>query len=139
MRQDLSHPQQVVQACHAAIEAARFLLPSHLTHPHLVVCGVPGESDLYRCIERFRRLGVEHRPFREPDRGGELTALATGPIFGSRRRIFRRYRCLGAAAFGRLIPSAPHIPHHTDLPPGSPRPHEGPEEGLHSGFSSGKE
>lgn len=89
----------MVQACHAAIEAARFLLPADLPHPHLVVCGIPDEIQLYQCMERLRRLGIAHRPFREPDRGDELTALATGPIFGPHRRLFRRYRCLGPAGF----------------------------------------
>jgi hypothetical protein len=102
VRYDLPHPQQVVQACHAALEAARFLLPPDLPHPHLVVCGVADERHLYRCVERFRRLGVSHRPFHEPDRDNEMTAIATGPIFGSRRRIFRRYRCLGHLGLGRL-------------------------------------
>jgi hypothetical protein len=100
VRHDLSHPQQVVQACHAAIEAARFLLSQNLPHPHLVVCGVANERELYQCMERLRRLGIAHRPFHEPDRDHQLTALATGPIFGQYRRLFRRYRCLGPPGFG---------------------------------------
>jgi hypothetical protein len=98
VRQDLSQPQQVVQACHAAIEAAR-LLPQQLAHPHLVVIGIPDERQLCRCLEHLRRVGIAHRPFHEPDRGNELTALATEPVFGQRRRLLRRYRCLGQSGF----------------------------------------
>jgi hypothetical protein len=50
-------------------------------------------------MERLHRLGISHQPFHEPDRGNELTALATGPIFGPQRRLFRRYRCLGPPGF----------------------------------------
>ena len=50
-------------------------------------------------MDRLRRLGISPRPFHEPDRGNELTAMATEPIFGPHRRLFRRYRCLGPPAF----------------------------------------
>ena len=99
MRSDLPTPQQVVQSCHAAIEVARTLLPAELPHPHLVVCSVSGERELFQCLERLRRLGIAYRAFHEPDRGSELTALGTEPISGERRRIFKRYRCLSQAGF----------------------------------------
>jgi hypothetical protein len=100
VRTDLSGPQQVVQSCHAAIEAARFLFPEHLPHPHLVLCGVSSQRQLFQCLDYLGRSRVSCRTFYEPDRGDELTAIATEPIFGPRRRIFRRYRCLGQSSFG---------------------------------------
>lgn len=99
MRNDLSVPQQIVQSCHAAIEVARSLLPVECPHPHLVVCAVADERQLFQCLERLRRLGIAHRAFFEPDRGNELTAIGTEPISGERRRIFKRYRCLSQAGF----------------------------------------
>ncbi|HJT78438.1 MAG TPA: hypothetical protein VJ739_14640 [Gemmataceae bacterium] len=99
MRTDLPSPHQVVQACHAAIEAARFLLPRHLPHPHLVVCGLPDQRRLFQCMDHLRRRGVSSRPFYEPDRGDELTAVATEPVFGDRRKLFRRYHCLDRPGF----------------------------------------
>jgi hypothetical protein len=99
VRTDLTLPQQIVQSCHAAIEVAKSLLPAELPHPHLVVCAVPGEIQLFHCIDRLRRNGIEYRAYHEPDRGNQLTAIGTEPIFGERRRIFKRYRCLSEPGF----------------------------------------
>jgi hypothetical protein len=84
----------VVQACHASIEAARAFLPSDHEHPSLVVCGVRDAFRLSRCLDRLSAAGVRCRAFHEPDLGGQLTALATEPISGPIRRLFRRYRLL---------------------------------------------
>jgi hypothetical protein len=94
VRNDLPLPQQIVQTCHAALEVAKSLLPADLPHPHLVVCAVAGERQLFALIDRLRRYGVAYRAFHEPDRGGELTAVGTEPVWGERRRVFKRYRCL---------------------------------------------
>jgi hypothetical protein len=42
----------------------------------------------------LEREGIRHAPFFEPDRGNELTAIATEPVFGRRRAPFRRFRLL---------------------------------------------
>jgi hypothetical protein len=70
VRSDLPVPQQIVQSCHAAIEVAKSLLPADLPHPHLVVCPVAGERQLFALVNRLRRSGIEYRAFHEPDRGG---------------------------------------------------------------------
>ena len=93
-------PQQIVQSCHAVLEAGKSLLPSNYLHPHLVVIGIPDERQLFQCLDRMRRLNVPFRAFHEPDRQNELTAIATGPIVGEQRQIFRRFRCLEQPAFG---------------------------------------
>ena len=95
VRTDLPPPQQAVQACHAAIEAARHsLFPPGDEHPHLVLCGVRSEIALQSVIVRLRRLTVAHQPFYEPDLGGQLTALCTEPLRGDRRRGLRGYTLL---------------------------------------------
>lgn len=91
----MSVPQQAVQSCHAAIESAKSFLSNELEHPHLVVLGVKGEQQLYNSARKLDKAGVQYRIFTEPDRNGEATALATEPIFGERRHLFRAYRCLG--------------------------------------------
>jgi hypothetical protein len=94
VRRDLSVPQQAVQAIHAAIEAARRFLPKEAVHPHLVLCGVPDEPTLVREAERLEAFGIPIAKFHEPDRGNELTAIATAPLKGEDRRPMRRYKLL---------------------------------------------
>jgi hypothetical protein len=50
-------------------------------------------------MDRLSRLGIACRPFYEPDRGHELTAIGTEPVYGSRRQFFKRYRCLTEPGF----------------------------------------
>jgi hypothetical protein len=89
VRNDLPHPHQVVQACHACIEATRAFLPSDHEHPFLVICGVRDERRLGHCRDRLDRAGIRYRAFFEPDLGNQLTALASEPLRGARRDFFR--------------------------------------------------
>ena len=83
-----------MQAVPAAVEAARRFLPPDRPHPHLVLCRVASERDLLAAADRLDRLGVRLELFREPDRAGEATALATEPLGPSRRGALARYPCL---------------------------------------------
>ena len=75
-------------------EAARSLLPPGLEHPHIIVCGVADEVALYQSIDRLRAHHIRFQAFFEPDLGGQMTAVATEPVFDAARRVFRRYRLL---------------------------------------------
>jgi len=55
---------------------------------------VKSEPKLRQILSRLESLGFFCQPFCEPDRAGQLTAIATGPICGDRRRALRRYQCL---------------------------------------------
>jgi len=88
----------VVQSAHACIEATKSFLDNNLEHPHLVVLGVKGEHQLYNSARKLDSAGIRYRIFTEPDRNDEATAIATEPIFGEQRRLFRNYRCLGDTA-----------------------------------------
>jgi hypothetical protein len=57
-----------------------------------VLCAVPDEPELEFAARRLRALGIPHAEFREPDLGGRLTAICTGPV--ADRRPFRRYPLL---------------------------------------------
>jgi hypothetical protein len=63
-------------------------------HPHLVLCGVASELALAGVAARLSRLAIDHRVFREPDLGGQLTAACTQPLRGRQRMPLRRYACL---------------------------------------------
>jgi hypothetical protein len=94
VRKDLPHPQQVVQACHASLDAALAFPSAFSEHPNVIVCGIRDEPRLIRCLDRLERSGVRCRSFREPDLGGQLTAVATEPVRADGRRLFRQFQLL---------------------------------------------
>lgn len=97
VRRDLSQSQQAVQGMHAAIEAARQgLIKSDTKHPHLVFCSVSDEFDLVEYSTKLESKGIRYQVFLEPDIGNKLTAIATEPIYGSNRKIFRNLKLVGA-------------------------------------------
>lgn len=98
MRTDLPGAQKTVQACHAVIEATRHFLTPDLPHPHLTICGVKDEAALLHERSRLEALGVNLLGFNEPDRDNQLTAIATEPLSGSKRRLMRRYKILDEGA-----------------------------------------
>ena len=69
------------------------MIPSDSEHPHLVLCGVRNESDLLNVSARLQAYNIQFRAFQEPDRNNEYTSIATEPIDGNRRNIFKRYHC----------------------------------------------
>lgn len=82
---------------HALLEASRQLIPSALPHPSLVLCSIPDVYQLRHEAARLRAAGVAFCLFSEPDIPDPLareTALATEPIFGQHRRLFRRWSLL---------------------------------------------
>lgn len=107
VRSDLPPYAQIVQACHACLEAGReFSLPASL---HLVVLSVPDEAALYTGCERLEAARTRMRLFYEPDShcladrvtaseaGREAqagyTAACSEPISeAAQKRLFRRYR-----------------------------------------------
>ena len=78
VRRDLPWSIRSVQAAHAATSLAitrgdRLAAACGPCGPPIVLLGVEGEPEL---TEWLRRLGPEAVPFREPDLGGALTAVA---------------------------------------------------------------
>ena len=93
-RRDLSNSQQAVQAAHAAIEVARTSIPPSMEHPHLVLCGVDSESQLNTIAKKLRNHGIDIKEWYEADRNDELTAIASEPVSGETRRLFKNLTLL---------------------------------------------
>ena len=93
VRTDLSNSQQAVQSCHAVIEMTR---ENKIVgeHPSVIICGVKSEDKLKNAISRLQDNNVFFKEFREPDIGHQLTAVATEPIYGDDRKIFRKYQLI---------------------------------------------
>lgn len=94
VRKDLSLQQQVVQSSHAVLEATRHFINTQIEHPHLIVLGIKDESRLLKSAQKLEDAGIRFKFFVEPDIGNEFTALATEPVFGDSRRIFRNFQLL---------------------------------------------
>lgn len=93
-RNDLSPSQKAVQSCHAAIEATKAFGDSIQTHPSVILCVVKSEHKLKALQDKLQYAGVDFTSFREPDIGDQLTAIASTPLAGADREIFKRYQLL---------------------------------------------
>lgn len=91
VRTDLSLPQQMCQAAHAAHESGRHLAERSSSISSIVICAVPSEPALLDARDRLQHHGLRTVLFREPDLGDRATALATEPLPSSRRNILSRY------------------------------------------------
>ena len=93
-RKDLTFPQKAVQSSHAAIEAANaFYDPKVVDHPHLVLSELPSELHLLKLVDKLSLEGLRFIIWREPDLN-EITAIATEPIFGAKRKLFKKLQLL---------------------------------------------
>ncbi len=90
IRTDLSHPQQIVQASHAALEAGNRFGP----HSHLVLIGLKDEQALLQAAAQLDDHGIDHEKFFEPDNQAGYTALCTRPLQGEERKPLKRFRLL---------------------------------------------
>lgn len=61
-------------------------------HPSVIVLVVKSEHKLLELIEKLESEDILFKEFREPDIGNQLTAVATVPQFGEKRKIFAKYQ-----------------------------------------------
>lgn len=95
IRTDLSDPQIAVQSCHSIVEATHaFDLGNLPTHPSIIILGVKDQNRLEQARLYLTQHQIQYVAFREPDIDWEMTALATGPIFGEKRKLFKKFELL---------------------------------------------
>jgi hypothetical protein len=70
------------------------LIPPAAEHPHVVVCAAGSIDSLLRAAGRLTQSNIRHRLFFEPDLDCAPTALATQPVRGPARALFRRFPLL---------------------------------------------
>lgn len=92
IRRDLSGPQQVVQAVHAAMEAT--YLCEWEEHPSVIVLGFKSEKALENFKDYVHNKPFHYEEFREPDRNNELTSVAVFPVGEDEKILFKRYQLL---------------------------------------------
>lgn len=90
VREDLTPPQQICQAVHAAYESG-IRYGNKESVSSVVVVTVPNEEELIRTKERLDRKRIDSYIFKEPDLGDQATALATEPLERARKKHFYGY------------------------------------------------
>ena len=94
VREDLSHPQQIVQASHSAYEMGKLAAADMC--PSVVLIGVPNIDGLLQVEELLIRHDVSYHQFYEPDIA-EFTAISTAPITGTHRSVFKKFSTMRSA------------------------------------------
>lgn len=90
IRKDLSPAQQIVQASHAAMEMGYKHTPTP-SPTHIVLIGMETQEALVHTADYLTSHNIPHEMFHEPDYDTGFTAIATRPITGSQRKLFKRY------------------------------------------------
>lgn len=94
VRRDLSHAQQVVQACHAAIEASQSFLDPDDDHPSVIVLGMKNEKALEKFKDYVHNCNFHYDKFFEPDRDNEMTSVAVFPVGDAQKVFFKKFQLL---------------------------------------------
>ena len=93
LREDLSFPQKIVQAGHALLEIGK-IIPPDLPHPSVIVLSIKNENKINSIELMLKENNIQYKVFCEPDLNNQKTALATEPIFGEKRKLFKKYQLL---------------------------------------------
>lgn len=95
VRKDLPTKEQIaVQACHAAIESARYHVHQNADHPSLVILQVSDERELETISLYLEENGIRFKGFREEWYNDSLTAIATEMLTGEKRSLLRQFQLL---------------------------------------------
>jgi len=89
IREDLSHPQQIVQTAHAIDELNKRRKPQKETN-FMVLCAAKSDQELMKISVYLDRHEIDHHLFYEPDIEA-FTAIATEPLRGDRRIPLRKF------------------------------------------------
>lgn len=90
IRNDLTHPQQIIQSAHATEMVAKHLTPDSDVC-HMVLVGCTDVLELESIAADLDFDGIKHKMFYEPDIG-QYTAIATFPVSGGQRKLLKHYR-----------------------------------------------
>lgn len=94
VRRDIPIAHAIVQACHACFELGIKLTDEHKPKKtsHMVLLKVKNERELMTIVETLELNDIHHTMFFEPDNNLGYTAIATQPIYGEKRMLFRKYK-----------------------------------------------
>ena len=88
----MTDSQKAVQSAHAAIESQRKFRAAD--HPALVILKVKNEKKLLKVVDELIEHKIDFATFRDDIFDYELTAVATRPLYGDKRKLLGRYSLL---------------------------------------------
>ena len=88
VREDMSHPQQIIQTAHAVDELSKTGIKNGA---HMVLFGARDERELVDASCYLEAHGIKHHMFFEPDMMAH-TSIATEPLIGNQRQPLKRFR-----------------------------------------------
>lgn len=96
VRKDLPFPVQAVQTSHAVLESSNNFPDyfKNIPHPYLVLTSVKSELQLLNWAKKLKDAGIKFSLWKEPDLRNETTSLATIPVYGETRFIFKNLQLL---------------------------------------------
>lgn len=92
IRTDLPIEQQIVQACHAALEAGHSFDRKSSEPSSLIILQIPNKEKLEVAMQRTIDRGIRCEAFYEPDWDYGFTSFATEPITLDQRKTFSKYK-----------------------------------------------
>lgn len=92
IRTDLPIEQQIVQACHAALEAGHTFPRKSNDPSSLIMLQIPNKEKLEVALKRTNDRGIRTKSFYEPDWDYGFTSFATEPITLDQRKTFSKYK-----------------------------------------------
>lgn len=90
IRKDLTLPQQIVQASHAALQGGH-VFGSASSTSFIVLIGMKTEADLLKTSMYLEKKNIEYEIFHEPDNDIGYTAIATKPLFEDQRKFLQHF------------------------------------------------
>lgn len=104
IRIDIPLAQQIVQACHATLEAGLQDSNQYQEKTSIVLLQIPSKEDLENELNYIQSLGIECASFYEPYEDMGLTAFSTLPITEEYRYVFKEYTLWGRSIKGQKSP-----------------------------------
>jgi len=59
-----------------------------------VLCAVKNECELFKASKKISSKSINFASFREPDLDNQLTAIATEPVRGETRKVFKDFQLI---------------------------------------------
>lgn len=96
--------QQIVQACHSALEAGLHSKSKYTIPSSIILLQTENEETLKEDLEKIQKLNIHCSTFEEPYENMGLTSFATEPLTENYRSLFKEYKLWGRSNKNKNCP-----------------------------------